>query len=171
MYTLLLSFVLSAGMALGETAKQGCQSYYEINGVRTCLSSNDAPQEVPDVIGSKLEFPVMVQDHEVYATTTGPGTIQYGYTPPAQTVHGDNTPINVAVADPHSQVADPRNNDYYTQAGSPAHDAALNNTESPFGGAGPDIGFRETYDEHETCAWCGSHEHSDDEHGTPEEDD
>ena len=139
MYTLLLLlFVLLAGMALGETTEPDCQSYYEINGVRTCLSSNDAPQEVPDVIGSKLESPV---------------------------------------ADPHSQVADPlfvadpRNNDSYTQAGSPAHDAALNNTESPFGGAGPDIGSRETYDEHEPCTWCGSHEHSDDEHGTPEEDD
>src|SRR5918992_1564298 len=121
MYTLLLLlFVLSAGMALGETTEPDCQSYYKINGVRTCLSSNDALQEVPDVIGSKLEFPV---------------------------------------------------NDSYTQAGSPAHDAALNNTESPFGGAGPDIGFQETYDEHGPCAWCGSHEHSDDEHGTPEEDD
>jgi hypothetical protein len=84
MYTLLLLFVLSAGMALGETAKQDCQSYYEINGVRTCLSSNDAPQKVPDVIGR----------------------------------------------------------------------------ENPSGGAGPDIGFRETHDEHETCA-C-------DECGTPE---
>jgi hypothetical protein len=37
----------------------------------------------------------MVQNHNVYATTGSPGTIQYGYIPPAQTVHGGTTPINV----------------------------------------------------------------------------
>jgi hypothetical protein len=35
--------------------------------------------------------------------------------------------------------------DYYTQPTSPARDAALNNTGSQTTGAGPDIGFRETY--------------------------
>ena len=47
------------------------------------------------------------------------------------------------VADPLF-VADPRSNDYYTQSGSPARDAALNNVGSRYCGAGPDIGFRES---------------------------
>ncbi len=41
-------------------------------------------------------------------------------------------------------VPDPRMNDYYTRTGSPARDAALNNTGASFCGAGPDIGFLES---------------------------
>ncbi|HEX2203371.1 MAG TPA: right-handed parallel beta-helix repeat-containing protein [Longimicrobium sp.] len=48
------------------------------------------------------------------------------------------------VADPLF-VADPLNNDYYTQSTSPARDVARDNTSSPYGGSGPDIGFLETY--------------------------
>ena len=42
-------------------------------------------------------------------------------------------------------VADPLSNDYFTQSTSPARDVARNNTGSPFGGSGPDIGFLESY--------------------------
>jgi hypothetical protein len=56
------------------------------------------------------------------------------------------------VLDPHSRVVDPlfvagagTTDDYYTQAGSPARDTGLANTGSLVAGAGPDIGFRETY--------------------------
>jgi hypothetical protein len=41
-------------------------------------------------------------------------------------------------------VADPVNNDYFLQPGSPARDDALPNTGATFCGSGPDIGFRES---------------------------
>ncbi len=47
------------------------------------------------------------------------------------------------VADPLF-IADPQSNGYYTQSGSPARDAALNNVGSRYCGAAPDIGFRES---------------------------
>ena len=57
----------------------------------------------------------------------------------------------LVLADPHSRFADPlfvpgagSTDDYLTQPGSPARDVALS-TGGPFAGAGPDIGFRETY--------------------------
>jgi hypothetical protein len=43
-----------------------------------------------------------------------------------------------------SWVADPMNNDYFTIAGSPARDAALDIVGAAGCGAGPDIGFRES---------------------------
>jgi hypothetical protein len=61
----------------------------------------------------------------------------------------------VLAADAHSQVDDPHFvpgaptfTDYYTlpEPGSPVRDRALPNVSSHFSGAGPDIGFRETYD-------------------------
>jgi hypothetical protein len=56
------------------------------------------------------------------------------------------------LGDPHSRVSDPMfipgagtTDDYYTQPASPARDTALANTDSQTTGAGPDIGFRESY--------------------------
>jgi parallel beta helix pectate lyase-like protein/calcineurin-like phosphoesterase family protein len=60
---------------------------------------------------------------------------------------------SVLVADSNSRVEDPRfvagagsTEDYYTETSSIARDRALDNTNARFYGAGPDIGFRETYD-------------------------
>jgi hypothetical protein len=67
---------------------------------------------------------------------------------------------SLVLADAHSRVADPlfvpgagepNGDDYYTGPGSPARDTALPNTASTVSGAGPDIGFRETY---ASCAGC-----------------
>ena len=59
---------------------------------------------------------------------------------------------SVLLADRNSRVADPlfvpgagTTDDYYTQAASPARDRALDNTGAARFGAGPDLGFRETY--------------------------
>ena len=71
------------------------------------------------------------------------------------------TGSGIASADAHSRVDDPRfvpgapsYTDYYTLAdpNSPVRDRALPNVSSYFAGAGPDIGFRETYDANaDTC--------------------
>jgi hypothetical protein len=90
--------------------------------------------------------------------------------PPAadqQRFRVDNQPLDITqwrqkatgsailAADAHSRVDDPRfapgapaYTDYYTLAdpNSPVRDRALPNVSSHFSGAGPDIGFRETYD-------------------------
>jgi len=59
---------------------------------------------------------------------------------------------SLVLADGRSRVVDPlfipgagSTDDYYTQTGSPARDTALPNTGARVAGAGPDIGFRETY--------------------------
>jgi hypothetical protein len=60
---------------------------------------------------------------------------------------------SVLLADRNSSVTDPlfipgagTTDDYYTEAASPARDRALDNTGAIHSGAGPDLGFRETYE-------------------------
>ncbi|MCI0558567.1 MAG: hypothetical protein MN733_08735 [Nitrososphaera sp.] len=54
--TLLLFALSVACAAYGERDNAGCRSYYEIRGVRTCLSSkDDVLLETPEMLGSKLE--------------------------------------------------------------------------------------------------------------------
>lgn len=67
----------------------------------------------------------------------------------------------VVLADPNSQVADPgfvpgagTTDDYFTLPASPARDRALDNTGALHAGAGPDLGFRETYDSGEPEPRC-----------------
>jgi hypothetical protein len=67
---------------------------------------------------------------------------------------------SVLRADPNSRVADPlfvpgagTSGDYYTQAASPARDRALD-TGAVHAGAGPDLGFRETYDDPTSGGRC-----------------
>jgi hypothetical protein len=68
---------------------------------------------------------------------------------------------SVLLADRNSRVADPlfvpgagTTDDYYTQTASPARDRALDNTGAARSGAGPDLGFRETYDAPNPGARC-----------------
>jgi len=68
---------------------------------------------------------------------------------------------SVLLADRNSRVADPlfvsgagTTDDYYTQTASPARDRALDNTSAARFGAGPDLGFRETYDSPDPGGRC-----------------
>jgi hypothetical protein len=68
---------------------------------------------------------------------------------------------SVLVADPTSKVTDPAfipgagtTDDYLTQPSSPARDQAIDTTNAAVFGAGPDIGFRETYDDPTAGAPC-----------------
>ncbi len=68
---------------------------------------------------------------------------------------------SVLLADGNSRIADPlfvpgagTTDDYYTQAASPARDRALDNTGAARFGAGPDLGFRETYDSPDPGGRC-----------------
>jgi hypothetical protein len=68
---------------------------------------------------------------------------------------------SVLLADRNSRVADPlfvpgagTTDDYYTQPASPARDRAVDNTGAARFGAGPDLGFRETYDAPNPEARC-----------------
>ena len=68
---------------------------------------------------------------------------------------------SVLLADRNSRVSDPlfvpgagTTDDYYTQSGSPARDRALDNTGAIYSGAGPDLGFRETYDPSDPQSRC-----------------
>lgn len=43
-----LYVLLIASVASAEITNMDCRNYYEVKGVRTCLSSNDDPQKEPD---------------------------------------------------------------------------------------------------------------------------
>jgi hypothetical protein len=92
-------------------------------------------------------------DHNLFWSTDGnQSRFAIGGDQSLSAWQGKQNGTNVLLADRNSRVADPlfvpgagTTDDYYTQAASPARDRALDNTGAARSGAGPDLGFRETY--------------------------